>query len=166
MQTSPPTSRRWRRGAPNCGKMPIGVRIVVAMGAAAPERVFVELNPLVGDGHRFQPLFLSNAARPNMRLDRFVSHAAGVSRADARELVRRGRVQVDGIAEKRPAEAFEVVERAKGRAGGGGSAIGGLDLSAVRFGTPLPSLRRLPVERDGAVRWRTTAGVTLLRVAF
>jgi 16S rRNA pseudouridine516 synthase len=46
-----------------------------------------------------------------MRLDRFVSQAAGVSRADARDLVRRGRVQVDGIAEKRPAAA--VSERAE-----------------------------------------------------
>jgi hypothetical protein len=59
-----------------------------------------------------------------------------------------------------------LLEWERGRAGEGGSAIGGLGLSAVRFGTPLPSLRRLPVERDGAVRWRTTAGVTLLRVAF
>ncbi len=41
-----------------------------------------------------------------MRLDRFVSQAAGVSRADARELVRRGRVQVDGSVEKRPAAAI------------------------------------------------------------
>lgn len=40
-----------------------------------------------------------------MRLDRFVSQAAGVSRADARELVRRGRVRVDGSIEKRPAAA-------------------------------------------------------------
>ena len=38
-----------------------------------------------------------------MRLDRFVSHAAGVSRGVARDLVRRGRVQVDGVKIKRPA---------------------------------------------------------------
>jgi hypothetical protein len=44
--------------------------------------------------------------------------------------------------------------------------VGGRGGGEVRIGTPLPSFRRLPVERDGAVRWRTTLGVTLLRVGF
>ncbi|MBT8335143.1 MAG: hypothetical protein KJO11_00975 [Gemmatimonadetes bacterium] len=36
----------------------------------------------------------------------------------------------------------------------------------LAVGTPLPSFRRLPVERDGGVRWRTTLGLTLLRARF
>lgn len=52
------------------------------------------------------------------------------------------------------------------RGGLGGPTPGRLASGGLAFGTPLPSFRSLPVERDGAVRWRTTVGLTLVRVGW
>jgi len=45
----------------------------------------------------------NNRDIPSMRLDKFVSHGAGLSRTDVKRLLRRDEITVDGIAIRDPA---------------------------------------------------------------